>query len=185
MAATPDLAPGARQRTWLLLAVTAVAGVATFLIFGHTEIIWITACMLAILVYLLLGVRLSRHRDLHELQPAMAEALAELHDRHWVLIDNLGTVLHVSAQGAAALGHSAAILTGQRLGDLVPASPPELRVSFNEMLRFCAAGRSWAEETTLIAEDGAARVHRLRSIPLQGTAARRSSLIALSGDAKD
>ena len=134
MAMTPDLAPGARQRVWILLGVTVAVGAATYAAFERAEILWLAGVVLLVLVYLLVGVRLTLRFERAALAPVLENALEALAGRAWVVLDAGGVVLHLAPEGEAGLGHPADVLCGQRLADLVPLHDTQARVA----LRDCA-----------------------------------------------
>lgn len=179
MAATPDLAPGARARVWILLTVTATAGVLTYVTFERAEILWITAGLLGVLLYLLLGVRLTLSYERAALQPVVETARQVLDDQHGVLVDAGGVVLHVPPRGEERLGHPAHVLTGQRLADIIPLGETSSRVAFAELLRFASAGHAWEGDLPMLDERGVRRVHHIRTLPLSNPRCRQAGLIAL------
>jgi len=175
--ATVDLPPGARGRMWTLLVTTTIAGSATYAVFGRTEILWIAGLILAVLVYLLMGVSLARKVDLKRLKPGIDTILAEPRLRQGLVLDANGLVLHMSRRAEALTQHSQ-ILVGQRLGDVLQVSV-EARKLFNEMLRFANTDKGWNGVLSLIAEDGAKIAVQLRSIQ-PPPMARKLSLIILA-----
>lgn len=184
MAVTPDLAPGARARVWILLTLTALGGGATYAVFERTEILWIAGLLLAVLLYLLLGVRLTLGFERRALAPVIEHALAALGpDGFWVLLDPGGTVLRLSAAGERALGHPASVLEGQRLADLVPMREAAARVALAELLRQGSLGGEWRGALPLLDERGVQRTVALRTVPIGTADARRAGLIALFGQA--
>jgi len=187
MSVTPDLAPGARARVWILLAVTSVAGALTYWAFGRTEILWIAGVVLAVLLYLLAGVYLRLRFERAELEPVLAvtrPALAS-HADYWLLIDDGGTVLDMSPAGEAALGEPADVLVGQRLADIVPSAAVDQRVALAELLRFAAGedGGGRRCRLQLLAEDGSPHSVELRTLPVPDEA-RRARLIGLAGSVR-
>ena len=119
MATTPDLPPGARFRMWALFAFTLAVGIGMYLVFERIEGLVVAGGVLAILLYLLMGVALTLKRDQEEFGPLVNRAVASITGSFWALLDGRqGTVLYLSDDGARVFQHSKEILLGQRFTDL-------------------------------------------------------------------
>jgi hypothetical protein len=139
--------------------------------------------VLLVLLYLLVGVRLTLRFERRALEPVLNAAVHEMGTRAWVLLDAGGVVLHLGGAGERGLGHSAAVLVGQRFADLVPLSDMDARVALREMLRVAALGHTWTGELPILDEAGMLRRVRLRALPFVEVEVRRAGLIALGPQA--
>lgn len=180
MATTPDLPPGARARMWALFTFTAVVGVAMYATFGRTEGLLVAGGVLGILIYLLVGVRLTLWQDQEALGDLIEQTVAGIDQPLWALVDGFqGTVLYLSEDGAAAFGHSREILTGQRFSDLTLEVSAAAKVAVAEMLRFGALGHPWSGVLSLKAEDGTVLEIPTEVVILSDPEARQAGLVAL------
>ena len=180
MATTPDLPPGARFRMWALFVFTAVVGVAMYATFERFEGLLVAGGVLIILLYLLLGVRLTIQRDRAAVADLVDDVLNTLQVPFWAILDgHQGTVLHLSKAGKETLSHDPAILVGQRFTDLALEVSPRASVAVVEMLRFGAVGQQWSGELAIKAQDGRTISVAARVVPLKHKAARSEGLVIL------
>jgi hypothetical protein len=177
---TPDLAPGARQRVWVLLLLTSLMGICTYAAFGRTEILWISVLVLGVLSYLLLGVSLTQQREEQAIAPLLKEVVkSQDPNTYWVLLDMGGVVLHLTDAGCKELRHNSDVLVGQRLADLIPLRQTQGRVALVELLRFGSLQRVYDAKLPLLSEEGHQHVHRLSTVPLLHQGGRSALWTAL------
>jgi hypothetical protein len=165
---------------WSLLAFTAVVGVAMYITFERIEGLLVAGGVLAILVYLLVGVRLTLWQDQEALGDLIEQTVAGIDKPLWAIVDGFqGTVLYLSEDGAAVFGHSREILTGQRFSDLTLEVSTAAKVVVAEMLRFGALGHPWSGVLSLKAEDGAVLEIPTEVLKLSTPESRQAGLVAL------
>ena len=181
MAVTPDLAPGARLRVLILLALTSGVGALTYWAFGRIEVLVMAGMVSAVLVYLLAGVSLTLRAERDRVEPIIDDLVGSIDPAYWLVTDDGGTVLRLSPMGAEGLAHDPAILTGQRLADLVPLGDSASRVRLAELLRFATSASERVVELPILAEDGTVIWQRLETVPFDSPPARRQGLIVLKG----
>ena len=181
--ATVDLPPGSRSRMWALFTLTSIVGIGTYWTFGRIEILLLAAAVLAILIYLLLGVSLTLRRDRALLDPILEAVVEASPEPLWVILDPHGVVLYLSQKGSEGLSHSQ-VLVGQRLEDLLRPGDRPSRIAYREMLRYGAVGRAWEGTLQLIGEHGAQLSPTLKTSPILHIQAKRWGLIGLSENKK-
>ena len=183
MAFTPDLPPGARPRMWILTGLTCIGGGLIYFVFGRLETLFIAALVLAILLYLLLGVDLTLRRDQQTLAPMVQETLLQFEDssesRFLILLDREGMVLWLSPLGEELMKHDAQILMGQRFADLFAEGDTQERRTLIELLRFAGLGREWTGELSFVAEDGSMVSVHVNALPIKYEEARKHGFVAL------
>lgn len=181
MATTPDLPPGARFRMWALFVVTAVVGVGMYLAFERLEGLWVAAGVLAILVYLLIGVRLTLIQDQSTIGSLVASLVGKIEEPFWVLVDGRqATVLHVTELGASTLVHNPEILTGQRFTDLTLEVSPQAQSTLVELLRFGCASEPWTGTLKIKSEDGQTLSLEAKTLYLEDPEARKAGFVAIA-----
>ena len=184
MATTPDLPPGARFRMWALFIVTLLVGIGMYMAFGRYEGLWVAAGVLVILVYLLIGVRLTLIQDQSAIGPLVASIVVNIQEPFWILVDGRqGTVLHVTELGASCLAHSPEVLTGQRFTDLTLEVSSQAQATIMELLRFGSASKPWTGILEIKSEDGKILSLKARTLYLDDPEARKAGFVAIAPSA--
>ena len=166
---------------WSLFVLTAVVGIAMYWFFERIEGLLVAGGVLFVLIYLLIGVRLTLRQEKAELKPLLEKTLACIEEPFWVLVDGRqGTVLHVTELGALELQHDPEVLSGQRISDLTLEVSTAAQVSITEMLRFGAASLSWSGKLELKAENGDTISLDAKVLYLKNAQARKAGWVAIA-----